>query len=1105
MKNLNNYSRWAMSAFIVLIALLFFSTVEVKAQNVTISPNSGNLIAALTYPNEVGFQNGWSATWRHEQLPLTLNVADDPDLTDDGQLSNPAGNISKNLGHYVIMGGVSKDFYMAVTLPKGFKFTGYRLVLLNNVNGEKINKMDIASNDNTKTFYETDKFFNINDYKAVASYNGNINMSNNSSSNSNSNEYIIARTSMNGGDDMGNTLYFLMHHRDGQYFYGVTIKSFEIFFTAEGDFSENIVPTAVNSNAVSYIESKFTTSKLDLGPIEKRTKNGATFYSYLYTNVKDLEASLMLYQENAVRDGKPGDYATDKKITTARRNDNYYYVLKDDTYYIETPMEMKTQNNITLYQSYRIVGAKIHYNVGDRIIGTAGSGEKPSYKLTVFDKTGDVIVKEIIINKDENPSGTVEIDDLNNDAIKFKISDLKDVNNASSTIDYGAYLTFELTMQTLNPYINSLNIVCKEDGENGASIRQQFTSNDFAVRGGKFTYYIPENFKDPCVFTFEDLYSNYGDETYYGNSSIYHSRYSLVNSPYWENSSNLYEANPDHDYRDKIIAYIAGDRKFRFNNADELGNVGGPDATNYLREYPFSLNAYNTAGGSFVEIKLQSNQTKTAYLFTCDETRYNIAPTTALQHRYYAYYIMEVELIKKNYSPVFEWTKVYDEGETLYIDEDGKVSEKSQWGLKLLTTELIDSEQGKYGYLLVSQVSDEINRVCVEENTTGPKKREQILYIDGSELQSLPKNDVKDASTGEVVSYTLDVLRDGLAANSVIYLPYATATNGNLNNFATKENDGSFHGAANFVLQDQKPFYAPYDIQIDAANTCTYTRNVTIDKNGKVARASIILPFEISLDGNGNHVNKDSTIPFSVHQMKSEGCLSPTPVDGEENLSYVLFPSVTNVTKTEANTPYLIRVKKESYNSGDDKIIFVATQSGSLIKATTGMDNTEKYSFKGGESSGTFNGKNFSFTAYGSYAGKKLHIGHHYYYYSRDRFVCSDELDSWREYAKLTPFRTYYKGNGPLVSLLPAFGVIFGDGEGETDPTGIVNADEVPDLVISTGSGMLTMASSISQEVDIRNLNGILVNRISIGAGETLSVTLPAGIYIVNGTKLIVK
>ncbi|MCI6075480.1 MAG: hypothetical protein MR712_08880, partial [Bacteroidales bacterium] len=50
-------------------------------QNVTISPSSGHLIAALTYENEVGFENGWSALWRHKQLPLTLHVSDKPDLT----------------------------------------------------------------------------------------------------------------------------------------------------------------------------------------------------------------------------------------------------------------------------------------------------------------------------------------------------------------------------------------------------------------------------------------------------------------------------------------------------------------------------------------------------------------------------------------------------------------------------------------------------------------------------------------------------------------------------------------------------------------------------------------------------------------------------------------------------------------------------------------------------------------------------------------------------------------------------------------------------------------------------------------------------------------
>lgn len=57
-------------------------------QNVTISPSSGNLIAALTYENEVGFENGWSALWRHQQLPLTLHVSDKPDLTPSGVLKS---------------------------------------------------------------------------------------------------------------------------------------------------------------------------------------------------------------------------------------------------------------------------------------------------------------------------------------------------------------------------------------------------------------------------------------------------------------------------------------------------------------------------------------------------------------------------------------------------------------------------------------------------------------------------------------------------------------------------------------------------------------------------------------------------------------------------------------------------------------------------------------------------------------------------------------------------------------------------------------------------------------------------------------------------------
>ena len=129
-----------------LLSLLPF--VATEAQNVTISPRTGNLVAALTSGAEVGFENGWMSMWRHEQLPLTFSVADDGNLTGAGQLSNPAGNINSYNGNLVVMGGMNPDLYMALSLPKGYRITGYRLVVLNNLNDKKITNMQIASNNN---------------------------------------------------------------------------------------------------------------------------------------------------------------------------------------------------------------------------------------------------------------------------------------------------------------------------------------------------------------------------------------------------------------------------------------------------------------------------------------------------------------------------------------------------------------------------------------------------------------------------------------------------------------------------------------------------------------------------------------------------------------------------------------------------------------------------------------------------------------------------------------------------------------------------------------------------------------------------------------------
>lgn len=1173
-----------MSALIVLIALLFFSTVEVKAQSVTIRPSTGATIAAIKDGgvNDTFFKFGGYATWRHEQLNLTMTVSDNKDLTDNGLLANPANNLLPLEDEDVILIGKGQTVganvnYITISLPSGYRFTGYEIVFSKDKNRFGTENFSI---DGGTTFGETNSSFNfVGTNNATVSYNTSI-----------SARKKIARSSYS-ESDMGNILYFKMEGPSDKRAI-ITLHSVQLYFTAETDYSP-ITPATAIGEPVSAVNIPFPTSYVDYGEIGLNYYQGVNRFSYYSSNIKDLPGNLVLFEEESVVDGTNYDgrsgKVVDYKPGTISSAGSFFKLGRTDReqiYYIETPtyIELPNAEKTKVPIGYRIVSARIDYtnNISSNrqfrisftsnsrtyyldtngnytqtqttweiddegyissngrylIYGTDGRistqlnkpienkfqfiiennrihrktdnayyicyfsqgntrtgyvlknysnirancqdlGVNPvntgSFTLKVYDKSGEN--PQVITVNNSNSRGSIEINGLNNDAVKIGVEGI-------------GLIMGTLTLQYLDPYIDNLSIVCQESGGNGRRLSQQFTASDFSVRGGKFVYYVPEDFSAPCKFTFERLYSSYGDNTYWNanNNPELHSRYSFVMSDYWNNNKDLYSTtyDPDFGYENKVITTKAGTKKFIFNNASQLSSSSG-----YLIEYPFNLTKYGE--NNFHEVEMNDGLTTTNYLFTCDETRYNISPATATEHRSYAFYEMIIELHKRSYSPVYELVKVYDTGETLFIGSDGQQCTDAQYGIKLKTSES-GGESGEYGYLTVNQILNLIDK-AVSDHAEGINNASQILYVDGSNLLSVVEE--KDVANGGI-----DAIRNGLGVNSLVYLPHASTTQ--YDNYAYKTEGGLFHGAANFVLQDQKPFFAPYDIQIDAANTCTYTRNVTIDKNGKVARASIILPFEISLDGNGNHVNKDGTIPFSVHQMKSEGCLSPTPVDGEENLSYVLFPSVTNVTKTEANTPYLIRIP-EGFDSGTPNVIFVATQSGSLIKATTGMDNTEKYSFKGGESSGTFNGKNFSFTAYGSYAGKKLHIGHHYYYYSRDRFVCSDELDSWREYAKLTPFRTYYKENGPASGMLPAFGVIFGDGEGETDPTGIVNADEVPDLVISTGTGMLTMASSISQEVDIRNLNGVLVNRISIGAGETLSVTLPAGIYIVNGTKLIVK
>ena len=1188
--------RWYRTIVLLFLLCLYGHT---QAQNVTISPKTGKLMAALTEDHEVGFQNGWSSLWRHDQLPLSLTVADYPDLTPSGELKRPAGNIAIENNELVLLGGMTRNLYMEVSLPKGYRITGYTLVMKNNLNGKTVRGMKLGKV--TKKMYETNKDFNLGSAKTTSEQIGKYNEE--------TKEYTIKRTSMT-KEDMGNQLYFCLDKGDARAYFGVTIKYFELHFTAEGDFTEHVAPVLVSDiqSPVSYYEMPFTTSKLDIGPIKPNSKNGSkTYYSYNYKNVADLTANMIIYQQDAINAKKEAaDVAANKHISAFVMDNKTHFGLGNDTYFVETPTTATTTHGDNLLLGYRIVGAKfncayakerkysefkIHYKKflgstyyltetggtstnaaqaakwfiddtgymrigntylqvdnsgaisvtpnkkmasvirrdGDNIICgnkylRLGSGKKlefgsqnsaasaeetgtnitiskgAPYTLKIYDKTGKNVVQKIDI-KNANDAGSYELTDLNNDAVKFEVSGL-------TGTDKQAVVSVDVTMQALNPFIHSIDIVC-HDWADAHPMTQTFTANDFSVRGGKFTFYVPEDFsvkegqQQPCKFTFENLYSLYGDKTYYAGTEKQkdgNARYVFIQSPYDQNFKGLYDDayDPNADYKQKVKALVSGTKAFRFNNADELGNEVHSTDTKYFNEFPFSKEAYrNTTGGKFKELSLMKDGSEVRYLFTADETRYNISPATATEHRSHAFYVMDIQLVLKQYKPKFTWVPIYTS--TCY-EENGKDVEKPQYGLKLGTTEM--GESGKMGYLTV----DQINKILLNDNeilgsgsTPRPaeiKSPEQVLYVDASDLMTV----VYRKATIEGGKDDLDQAMSLLGKNALFYLPENLAPA--KNNFATKTGTGEFRACKDIVITDKKPFYAPYNIRVDAAQTATYTREITVPKNGKATFASVMLPFTLSINNDGVHTNEDGSCKFRLSKMNENSCITLSQNEASKPNNYkakAKFIPLTG-TSTKANTPYMVEVLSAPTS---DKISFIATQKGSDVVASTSMAN-DTYLFKGEAAKGKIGQYDVNFTNYGSYSGKKLNKNRKIFYFSGNMYLCSKNLDAEFPWLYVYPFRAFYEYTGGADAKdLSGMSVIYDDSQDEA--TGIANLQPRPNLAVQAGNGTITFAATVDSKVNIYTVTGTLASSVNVKAGSTETINVPAGMYVINGVKVIVK
>ena len=703
--------------------------------------------------------------------------------------------------------------------------------------------------------------------------------------------------------------------------------------------------------------------------------------------------------------------------------------------------------------------------------------EASSYTVTLYDKDGTAVAQSAVVN-DNNANGTLEVTGLNNDAIKFEVSGLAD--NAS------AYLYAELTLEALNPYISKVDVVAKQL-DNEQTISQQYLADDFAIGNGLIDFKVPANFAEKTIqFSFDNLTCKKADNTYGPQlSSTGNSRYNFVNSYYYNFIGENLQAHrtdaANYDYTKKVAVAVTGTQAFKVNNSDKFkAGTSQSNETFYYEEFRYSNSKYAAQGGKFEEIQLANGNEKNVYLMVVDETRYNIAPTTTPRHAFYAYYTTNIKLSTEEYEPALTYVKVYDNA-MLASGFDAN----AYYGVKVGAKnkgENTEVEAGK-GYLFANQIVDQIRADVA--NKVAPVDAKHILYVDASGLNAVLYG--TDTQWGKI-----EDIKDLIGTNAMIYLPQGATYS--LDNLASKTVSGDFKAENNIILADKQPFYAPYDIRIDANNYAQYTREIT-NNNGVVQYASLVLPFTVAIDEKGTHTNDDGQSKFTFYKMQLTNALSdPKQTD---NYNYEVtghFEPLSGMLATESNKPYLVIIDNETKEEGAD-ILFVARQHGaSIIKTPASLD--------GETAKGTLGTEQVSFVQHGTLNGVQLEKKNGYFYFAKDRFVSSLNLTT-SNYVYVMPFRTYYDYAGVAQARYMNISL-----EPNSDITGIsdiTTGNEDRPFGFASGSGSLTITAFADVTVNVRAVNGQTVERCALKAGETRTVNVPAGIYIVNDMKVAVK
>ena len=710
------------------------------------------------------------------------------------------------------------------------------------------------------------------------------------------------------------------------------------------------------------------------------------------------------------------------------------------------------------------------------------------FTIKLYDKTGEAVAQQAKVDAN-HVEGDLVLEKINNDAIKLQIEGLEEGQEA--------FVCFQVQLEALNPYIDKMDITCTQPSGEQA-LKKQYLADDFTIgTDGKVDFGVPSNFGTTGLkFAFDGLHSKSADETYPAGQVGEYSRYHFVMSYYYNLIGEDLQAHrsdaADYDCTKKIRVDVAGDKAFRCNNSDKFKAGTTGSETFYYEEYRYSNNEYNTQGGQWKEMVVNSGDDYVKrYIVVCDETRYNIAPTTTPRHAIYAYYSTDLKLTTVDYTPEITYTKVYDDAviptgpdKNYYVGATLRL--KSQDGTVLLP-------EGT-GYAYTKQIIDQINADIAAHKTNAPVDADHILYFDASKINSLLSSNT-NAAWG-----TLEDLKRVLGMNALIFLP--TGVTDNHDNVATKSLSGDdFIAENNIVLEDQWPFFSPYDIRINAANEVSYKRFVA-NNNDTKKWVSIVLPFTVAVDTEtGQYINEDDKCDFTFFKMNTTDAFSKPNPSGIFTDIDAHFSPCTGVSTTQPNDAYIVRIDRAEMTEKDAKLMFILRQRGSTIVKTP-----KGRTIQGAASSGTINGQNMVLTPQATFSGAEVDKKQGIFYFNKDKFVSSRTLDVVPTVYVL-PFRSYYDctGMGTGKRNIRYINISLEPNNTPTDIQEVTSKATNAGFVFSSQAGQLTVKATKDLRVNVRNVSGQTIDVKALKAGESHSVKLPSGIYVVNGTKVMVR